>query len=182
MPKKSPEYMYIKTTYCGYLAPLHMMGPIMHPIQVMKSQVIKLMMAGATVWEYDIETHRTLELNFTNIKDPDRFAHAFEEEDTSPKSVEATVKVSTGVKLDTPNQEPEEKDPKEEAPKAEVKHIVEVIPETPKVDEIKFELNEDGTVNEANIDWYSYKTKEERRALREKINKINSEAKASKEE
>ena len=45
----------------------------------------------------------------------------------------------------------------------------------------EFELNEDGTVNVTKINWNSMNSKEKRR-VKDKIAKINTAAKAAKEE
>ena len=60
------DYLYILTSYRGYLAPIRQFGPIVHPAKVKKSEAIALMMAGCPVTVYDPETKKSYPLTFEN--------------------------------------------------------------------------------------------------------------------
>lgn len=60
------DYLYILTSYRGYLAPIRQFGPIVHPAKVKKSEATALMMAGCPVTIYDPETKKSYPLTFEN--------------------------------------------------------------------------------------------------------------------
>lgn len=60
------DYLYILTSYRGYLAPIRQFGPIVHPAKVKKSEATALMMAGCPVTVYDPETKKSYPLTFEN--------------------------------------------------------------------------------------------------------------------
>ena len=60
------DYLYILTSYRGYLAPIRQFGPIVHPAKVKKSEATALMMAGCPVAVYDPETKKSYPLTFEN--------------------------------------------------------------------------------------------------------------------
>ena len=65
MPIKE-DWVYILTSYRGYLAPIRQFGPIVHPAKVKKSEATALMMAGCPVTVYDPETKKSYPLTFEN--------------------------------------------------------------------------------------------------------------------
>ena len=65
MPIKE-DWVYILTSYRGYLAPIRQFGPIVHPAKVKKSEATALMMAGCSVTVYDPETKKSYPLTFEN--------------------------------------------------------------------------------------------------------------------
>ena len=65
MPIKE-DWVYILTSYRGYLAPIRQFGPIVHPAKVKKSEATALMMAGCPVTIYDPETKKSYPLTFEN--------------------------------------------------------------------------------------------------------------------
>ena len=65
MPIKE-DWIYILTSYRGYLAPIRQFGPIVHPAKVKKSEATALMMAGCPVTVYDPETKKSYPLTFEN--------------------------------------------------------------------------------------------------------------------
>ena len=60
------DYLYILTSYRGYLAPIRQFGPIVHPAKVKKSEATALMMAGCPVTVYDPETKKSYPMTFEN--------------------------------------------------------------------------------------------------------------------
>ena len=60
------DWVYILSTYRGYLAPIRQFGPIVHPAKVKKSEATALMMAGCPVTIYDPETKKSYPLTFEN--------------------------------------------------------------------------------------------------------------------
>lgn len=182
MPKKIEEKIHILSPYRGYLAPVSVMGPIVHPISVNKSIAAKILMSGADVYEYIPSTKKTLKLTLSNINDPNRYAdldnnHEIE----APAAVTPVVKVGVPVK-----EEPEDKTEEvlevfePDALNDEKDTLAEEINEEPTVTEtvqtaskFEFEYNEDGTVNESNIEWSKY-SKNQRKELRAQINQHNT--------
>ena len=68
MPKKIDQSLYILSPSRAYLAPLKVMGPIVHPIKASKTSVVQLLLNGTEVFEYFPDSKRTLKLSLTNIK------------------------------------------------------------------------------------------------------------------
>ena len=60
------DWIYVLTSYRGYLAPIRQFGPIVHPAKVKKSEATALMMAGCPVTIYDPETKKSYPLTFEN--------------------------------------------------------------------------------------------------------------------
>lgn len=171
MPKKVDEMLYILSPSRAYLAPVRIMGPIVHPLKTSRSNVVQMLLNGTEVYQYFPDTKETLKLTLTNIKDPDRYKKAFQntpikaESPVLPQYKEPITRVVTPEKNETPEIKeeiyiPETKD--EEIPTTEEK----------KLNIIEFEFNDDGTVNETNIPWSSF-TKNQRREIRMEITKIN---------
>lgn len=189
MPKKVEEMMYILSPSRAYLAPVRVMGPIVHPLKTSRSNVVQMLLNGTEVHQYFPDTKETLKLTLTNIKDPDRYKKAFQNTPTKaespvlPQYKEPITKVvkaenpvipqfkETITKVVTPekNETPEIK---EETSVPEAKEEEIPTTEEKKFDLIEFEFNEDGTVNETNIPWSNF-TKNQRREIRMEITKIN---------
>lgn len=189
MPKKVEEMMYILSPSRAYLAPVRIMGPIVHPLKTSRSNVVQMLLNGTEVHQYFPDTKETLKLTLTNIKDPDRYKKAFQNTPTKaespvlPQYKEPITKVvkaenpvipqfkETITKVVTPekNETPEIK---EETSVPEAKEEEIPTTEEEKFNLIEFEFNEDGTVNETNIPWSNF-TKNQRREIRMEITKIN---------
>lgn len=173
MPKPVEEQIYILVSDRGYLAPLKMTGPVVRPIKVPKSIAAKLVMNGCTVYEYDIESKMTVKLTFENINDSSRL-----------DEIRATIPAEEPVKVETPAPEnvvvvESEPDPIEIPKEAENAPAVEPAPnvfDRLKPEDYVFDYNEDGTVDETNINWSKFSDKEERRAIRARIKAINQAA------
>lgn len=189
MPKKVEEMMYILSPSRAYLAPVRIMGPIVHPLKTSRSNVVQMLLNGTEVHQYFPDTKETLKLTLTNIKDPDRYKKAFQNTPTKaespvlpqykepitkvvkaenpviPQFKETITKIVTSEKNETP-------EIKEETPASEAKEEEIPTTEEKKFNLIEFEFNEDGTVNETNIPWSNF-TKNQRREIRMEITKIN---------
>ena len=191
MPKKVDEMLYILSPSRAYLAPVRIMGPIVHPLKTSRSNVVQMLLNGTEVHQYFPDTKETLKLTLTNIKDPDRYKKAFQNTPTKaespvlpqykepitkvvkaenpviPQFKEPIMRVVTPEKSETP-------EIKEETPTPAPEIKEEEIPTTEekKFNLIEFEFNEDGTVNETNIPWSNF-TKNQRREIRMEITKIN---------
>lgn len=160
MPKKIDQSLYILSPSRAYLAPLKVMGPIVHPIKASKTSVVQLLLNGTEVFEYFPDSKRTLKLSLTNINDEDRELKAFGD---SVVEIEPPVDpvTKTGV------------------PKIENEDVIEEESETqesPSENKYHFEINANGKVDESKITWSKY-TKEERQEIRAEINRINKSSK-----
>ena len=189
MPKKVEEMMYILSPSRAYLAPVRIMGPIVHPLKTSRSNVVQMLLNGTEVHQYFPDTKETLKLTLTNIKDPDRYKKAFQNTPTKaespvlPQYKEPITKVvkaenpvipqfkETITKVVTPEKN-ETSEIKEETSVPEAKEEEIPTTEEEKFNLIEFEFNEDGTVNETNIPWSNF-TKNQRREIRMEITKIN---------
>lgn len=191
MPKKVEEMMYILSPSRAYLAPVRIMGPIVHPLKTSRSNVVQMLLNGTEVHQYFPDTKETLKLTLTNIKDPDRYKKAFQNAPTKaespvlpqykepitkvvkaenpviPQFKETITKVVTPEKNETPEIKEETSTPAPETKEEEIPTT-----EEEKFNLIEFEFNEDGTVNETNIPWSNF-TKNQRREIRMEITKIN---------
>ena len=189
MPKKVEEKIHILCPSRAFLAPAKVMGPIVHPLQVTKSVAVQLLMSGAEVHEYNPYTKQTIRLTLANIKDDTRYNAI----DTTAAVAPKEVAVEPIKKMGVPNVQPKEPD------EVKVEEVEEEITTTeeqqmPAVEDITseestatttvtstsdpvadlvFVYNEDGTVDETNIDWSIY-TKNQRKAIRAKINEHNN--------
>ena len=177
MPKKVEEMMYILSPSRAYLAPVRVMGPIVHPLKTSRSNVVQMLLNGTEVHQYFPNTKETLKLTLTNIKDPDRYKKAFQntpikaENPVIPQFKEPITKVVTPeIKEEAPTPAPEIKEEETAAPEAKEEEIPTTEEKKPNL--IEFEFNEDGTVNETNIPWSNF-TKNQRREIRMEITKIN---------
>lgn len=189
MPKKVDEMLYILSPSRAYLAPVRIMGPIVHPLKTSRSNVVQMLLNGTEVHQYFPDTKETLKLTLTNIKDPDRYKKAFQnapikaESPVLPQYKEPITKVVKAenpvipqfkepiTKVVTPEKS-EAPEIKEETPIPEAKEEEVPTTEEKKFNLIEFEFNEDGTVNETNIPWSNF-TKNQRREIRMEITKIN---------
>ena len=191
MPKKVDEMMYILSPSRAYLAPVRVMGPIVHPLKTSRSNVVQMLLNGTEVHQYFPNTKETLKLTLANIKDPDRYKKAFQntpikaespvlpqykepitkvvkaENPVIPQFKETITKVVTPEKNETPEIKEETSTPAPETKEEEIPTT-----EEEKFNLIEFEFNEDGTVNETNIPWSNF-TKNQRREIRMEITKIN---------
>lgn len=133
MRKKKMEYIHILCTSRSYLAPLKLMGPVVHPLKVSKNAAYQLLLSGAEVIEYIPETKMTLKLTLMNINDPNRY-DALKTE--APKAAAPVVqKENAGIHPVNPVPKKEEPKP---VPAAEVKApVVETVPETTSEPEAK---------------------------------------------
>lgn len=178
MPKKIDEQMYILSTSRAYLTYIGVMGPIVHPLKVSKSAVVKTIMSGAEVYEFIPKTKKTLKLTLGNINNPDRYEELKTEEEVAQRIIAPIEKPGVPVKTADPIKAPDgtpienlesnevtppNKEPIEDNSDAEVATEF-TMPEF---------IIDDGKVNESNIMWSSY-TKSQRREIRAKINEINN--------
>lgn len=177
MPKKSEEMMYILSPSRAYLAPLHLMGPIVHPIKTSKSSVVQLLLAGTEVHEYYPKTKRTLQLTLTNINNPDRYNQYFHESTIPvetpviPQQQKVIIDESKNI-INPVNNTNNDNDNQDNQEYTEIEIPKETpTTETPSIN-INFTLKEDGTVDESAINWASM-TKNQRREVRKQINNIN---------
>ena len=178
MPKKIEESLHILCPSRAYLAPVNLMGPIVQPLRVGKKAVVQLLMSGAEVYEYIPSTKGTLKLTLKNINDPDRYNSFIPKPDVeNPVGVD----IKESVKVDISNIDTA---PRENPVINAVKDKFGVdltatdnseVPteEVNRVENYKFDLNEDGTVNESTISWSEF-SKNERKALRARITEINA--------
>lgn len=175
MPKKIEEFLYILCPDRAYIAPIHMMGPIVQPLQVSKPDVAQMLLNGNTVYEYDLKTKNTFRVSMENLN---KAVHA----DPKPVSMGNSIKRENtiGVTI-TPNTAPvadvvnsievEDTEVVTEEPNVSIEESAETTSTTDTA-EFSFEYNEDGTVNENKINWASY-SKTERKSLRAAIVKHN---------
>ena len=202
MPKKIEEKLHILSPYRGYLAPVNIMGPIVHPLVVEKSIVAKILMSGAEVYEYIPHTKQTLKLTLANINNPKRHSELNEkvievtpvtvapvtrtgvptiepevkaEEVTAPVVEEPTT--STEVEESTAPAEVEESaTPADNDDATEEESEIETDNETETqqpATTFEFEYNEDGTIDENKIEWSKY-SKNQRKEIRAQINQHNA--------
>lgn len=195
MPKPVETYMHILVRDRAWLSPLGTMGPVIHPIKVNKKDVIKLIMSGCQVYEYLLDSKQTIKLTVHNIRndkkrhedyfkeieakeDPQFFGIEEEESNELQMSIVSDDKEENMFAETTTNVVEGESmtiDFAEEAA-AKPESNIEEGPIT--ADTYVFALNEDGTVDESTISWNLFSGRDERRALRARINAINAEAKA----
>ena len=188
MPKKIEERLNILSPYRGFIAPINMMGPIVHPLPVDKSKVAKIIASGAKVYEFIPKTKETIELTLSNLNNLDRYNSVKAQEEvkaeTKPEPIPVEPITKVGVpKIETPAEVIEEtpveeivtEEVTEEASTEETIEESIVEEETAEKDNelITFQYNEDGTVDESVIDWSKY-TKNERKSIRTLINEHNS--------
>ena len=178
MPKKIDEQIYILSTSRAYLTYIGVMGPIVHPLKVSKSAVVKTIMSGAEVYEFIPKTKKTLKLTLGNINNPDRYEELKTEEEVAQRIITPIEKPGVPVKVAEPLKVPDDT-PVEKIENNEVSPLNTEPIELNSDEEVVTEFTmpefiiEDGKVNESNINWSSY-TKSQRREIRAKINEINN--------
>lgn len=185
-----PEtYMYITTTYMGYLSAIKQHGPIVHPAKVKKEEAIALMMAGAPIIVHDPATKMTYPLTM----------------DTMNKTVkEATYKIPEPIKVTKLEGAPKgvgdfgiSKQHQDAEPKvvpdlnkviAEQETAKQIVEEFTVVSENTEEIHEETKmtaneviekinlheITESDIKWSDY-TKSERRQIRAALNSLTQE-------
>ena len=181
MPKKVEIYKYIVCTDAAYLAPLKMMGPVKRPVKISGTDIMKMLMGGCHIAEYDFESKTYSTLTVEKLREDMRKANPSVPNKTTPQVIHEPE-----VEEEIPAKNPVE--PQEIAPV-----IVEETPTAPveedenpkwedeadttvsKVDAYEFVLNEEGKVDESKINWSDF-SKAERKALRARISEVNSKA------
>lgn len=157
MPKKIDEMMYILSPSRAYLEPIHIMGPIVHPVKISKSNVIKLLMNGTEVHQYYPDSGKTLKLTLRNINDPNRALVAFNES-VNPIEPPVNPVVKTGVKqindVKLNNAEESTTVIRDNTSDNSRTSVIASLP-----------LTESGKVDESKIEWQKY-SKSERREIR----------------
>jgi hypothetical protein len=189
MPKKIEERLNILSPYRGFISPINMMGPIVHPLPVEKSKVAQIIASGAKVYEYIPTTGGTIELTLSSLNNSNRHnainlqENVKAEEKRIPTPVEPVIKVgvpNVEIPVETVKEPVIEESSVEEVVNETAEITEEVVEETEEVPEeksaekelITFQYNEDGTVNESVIEWNNY-SKNERKTIRALINKHN---------
>lgn len=165
MPKKIEEKIHILSPSRAYIAPAKVMGPIVHPLLVDKSVAVKILMSGAELYEYIPKTKKTLKLTLGNINDPNRYDVLNETKNTETKITPVEPVTKSGVPIINKSDIPEKDSVEEETEENPT--------EVSTIDNLVFEYNEDGTVNESKIPWSTY-SKNQRKAIRARINEYNA--------
>lgn len=177
MPKPLPERkIAITVNYRGWITPLNVMGPIVHPITVTEKKALTLVMMGLDVTEHIKKTGQTIKLALDNIRDPHRYAAV----DVNAVAVDKKpgVPVQKANPLPpkpqwTPPSQPKAVEP-EPAPEAEpVSEAEETTGLLAK--DYEFSFNKNGSVDETKIPWADF-SKNQRRLLRDRINEINAKS------
>lgn len=182
MPKPVEIYMHILVKDRAYLSQIGVMGPIVQPLKVNKRDVIKMVMAGCNIYEYLLDSKQTIKLTVHNIMD-DKKRHEdyFKSLETPPETDYFYIGDDVCEDEETVADIEETIEATESTEEAAVEledKPVEDEPKTLTAESYEFEYNEDGTVNEKNIPWNRFSSKEERKALRARIREINSVANA----
>lgn len=162
------EKIHILCRTRAFIEPLKLMGPIVHPLYVEKSAVLRMVYAGLDVYEYIPATKNTIKLTVQNINKANRLEEAKAPVNTkTPEPVEVktapTVKTPEVVKVPTVPVEPKKEEVKEG-------------PWFNKPVDITFEYTSENLVDESKIDWTKY-SKEERKIIRGMINAHNDSVK-----
>ena len=179
MPKPREEYLYILCKDRAYFAPIKTMGPIVQPLKVTKKAVIAMLMSGCHVYEYVLGTHETIKLTLDNIKDDNaRHANAGVVKKNPEVNKPVVPEKLEGVKVPNEPKLCEIAEPEKDINPVNQPAEKDTSNDSINPADFKFELNEDGTVNENSINWNIFTNKDERRALRNRINEINAAAKA----
>ena len=158
MPKPIPEYIYIVCPDRAYFSPIKTMGPISRPLKVSKKAATRMVMSGAHVYQYELGTGQTSLLTPENVRDA--------------KPIDAKP---------IPAPAPPEEKPEDPIPDLEPENIPKVETKPIDVETMVFEYNANGKIDETKIAWGNY-TKEERRAIRARINEINSKVSGTPQE
>ena len=204
MPIKE-DWVYILTSYRGYLAPIRQFGPIVHPAKVKKSEAIALMMAGCPVTVYDPETKKSYPLTFENsTKSVKEALHEIQKpiETTvlngapmgagdlgiteRDKPVEPKMKVDLAATIKKQEEEKFVEEVKVEEAKVEEPPAAEILQTTANINAdttesvttTKVPLDEllkNNELTEDQVVWSDY-TKAERRQIRAHLNALTAEA------
>lgn len=184
MPKPAETYMHILVKDRAYLSQIGVMGPVVRPLKVNKKDVIKMIMAGCNIYEYLLDSKQTIKLTVHNImNDAKRHEDYFKSLNT-PKESEFFF---IGDDEDEPSFDDGEEVPAESTEEAAVELESQTEdpainpdsePKTLSPETYEFSYNEDGTVDETGIPWNQFASREERKALRARINEINSARRA----
>ena len=178
MPKKPVEYIHILCNNRAYLEPIKVMGPIVQPLKVSKSAAVQLLMSGATVYEVDIVSKKTLKLSLANINDPKRWSPTATIKPVITEPVTPILKPGVPVIQEEKTEDvvPEITPVNEVIDSAEV--IVDKENEEMTADNYEFSYLENGLVDETAIPWSNF-TKNQKKALRARINEHNATVVAS---
>lgn len=198
------DYLYILTSYRGYLAPIRQFGPIVHPAKVKKSEATALMMAGCPVTVYDPETKKSYPLTFENAtKSVKEALHEIQKpiETTvlngapmgagdlgiteRDKPVEPKMKVDLAVTIKKQEEEKAVEETKDEEAKVEELPVAEILQtntniNTDAVESVTTtktpldELLKNNELTEDQVVWSDY-TKAERRQIRAHLNALAAE-------
>ena len=199
------DYLYILTSYRGYLAPIRQFGPIVHPAKVKKSEATALMMAGCPVTIYDPETKKSYPLTFENAtKSVKEALHEIQKpiETTvlngapmgagdlgiteRDKPVEPKMKVDLAATIKKQEEEKAVEETNVEEAKVEEPPIAEILQtntniNTDAVESVTTtktpldELLKNNELTEDQVVWSDY-TKAERRQIRAHLNALTAEA------
>ena len=203
MPIKE-DWVYILTSYRGYLAPIRQFGPIVHPAKVKKSEATALMMAGCPVTVYDPETKKSYPLTFENAtKSVKEALHEIQKpiETTvlngapmgagdlgiteRDKPVEPKMKVDLAATIKKQEEEKAVEETKDEEAKVEEPPVAEILQtntniNTDAVESVTTtktpldELLKNNELTEDQVVWSDY-TKAERRQIRAHLNALAAE-------
>ena len=203
MPIKE-DWVYILTSYRGYLAPIRQFGPIVHPAKVKKSEATALMMAGCPVTVYDPETKKSYPLTFENAtKSVKEALHEIQKpiETTvlngapmgagdlgiaeRDKPVEPKMKVDLAATIKKQEEEKAVEESKDEEAKVEEPSVAEILQtntniNTDAVESVTTtktpldELLKNNELTEDQVVWSDY-TKAERRQIRAHLNALAAE-------
>ena len=195
------DYLYILTSYRGYLAPIRQFGPIVHPAKVKKSEATALMMAGCPVTVYDPETKKSYPLTFENAtKSVKEALHEIQKpiETTvlngapigagdlgiteRDKPVEPKMKVDLAATIKKQEEEKAVEESKDEEAKVEEPSVAEILQtntniNTDAVESVTTtktpldELLKNNELTEDQVVWSDY-TKAERRQIRAHLNAL----------
>ena len=198
------DYLYILTSYRGYLAPIRQFGPIVHPAKVKKSEATALMMAGCPVTVYDPETKKSYPLTFENAtKSVKEALHEIQKpiETTvlngapmgagdlgiteRDKPVEPKMKVDLAATIKKQEEEKAVEETKAEEAKVEEPPVAEILQtntniNTDAVESVTTtktpldELLKNNELTEDQVVWSDY-TKAERRQIRAHLNALAAE-------
>lgn len=198
------DYLYILTSYRGYLAPIRQFGPIVHPAKVKKSEATALMMAGCPVTIYDPETKKSYPLTFENAtKSVKEALHEIQKpiETTvlngapmgagdlgiteRDKPVEPKMKVDLAATIKKQEEEKAIEETKDEEAKVEELPVAEILQtntniNTDAVESVTTtktpldELLKNNELTEDQVVWSDY-TKAERRQIRAHLNALAAE-------
>ncbi len=169
MPKKPTEMIHIVCPSRAYLAPAHVMGPIVHPLKVEKTVAVQLLMSGAEVHEYVPASKETIRLTLGNINDESRYNSIKE---PIPEEIPVEPIKKTGVPVIEEPVVEQDVEPTEEVVEEVVSPTID-NGEDDVVGSLVFSYKEDGTVDETTISWGNY-SKNQRKAIRARINEYNA--------